>query len=158
MGIFDRLFGKKEERARVNKKANKEKTQKVEEKNKSKIEVSLDLGELEFLRLFSLHEQLKERIRQAQKMLEQKVLKNVGIEVGSEEFKNMIRLQTLVSPDAGTARLIQDAKDTYNRVYGIKVVMGFKKDEIKSIADYEGVHGPSADALRRKFSEVGRRE
>ncbi len=137
----------------------KGKTQKVEEKNKSKIEVSLDLGELETLSLFfSLHEQLQKQFRQASKMLEQKVLEYVGIEVGSKEFKDMIRLQTLVSSDPETAKLIQNAKETYNRVYGIKVAMDFNKDEIKSIADYGGLFGPSVDALRRKFSEVGRRE
>ena len=139
MGIFDKL-------------RKKDKTQKVEEKNKAKIEVSLDIGELETLDVFWLPEELKERFGKVKKMLEQKVLENVGIEVGSKEFGDMIRLQTLVSSDPETATLIQNAKETYNRVYGIKVVLGFNKNEIKSIADCKASCGTSVDALRRKFS------
>jgi len=142
MGLFGKHFGK-----------NKEETKNVEAKAAGQAELSFDLAELELLSIFAPPGELKEKVENARKMLKQKVLETVGIEVGSQQFKDMIRLQTLVSSDPETSRLIRNAKETYSRVYGMKVAMNFSEDQIKNIID-SGKHtcGPSADVLRRKLS------
>jgi hypothetical protein len=144
MGAFGKLFGKR-----------KEETKNVEEKTKGKIELSFNLEELGLLSIFAPPGELTERVENARKMLKQKMLETVGIELGSKEFKDMIRLRTLVSSDPETSRLIRNAKETYSRIYGMSVTMNFTEEQIKNIIDSsKHTCGPSADALRRKLSEA----
>lgn len=139
----------------------KEETKAVEEKAERKIEVSFNLGELEdigiFLSSFASPGELR-RVGNARKMLEQKILEIVGIEVGSKEFKEMARLRRLVSSDPETSRLIRNATETYSRVYGMRVTMDFSTAELKSMIDASKgeVHGGGVDVdgLRRKLSEA----
>jgi hypothetical protein len=137
-----------------NKFMRKEKIKAVKDNSKKNIEVSFDLSELEFLSLLNIPELIKERVQKTRGILKQKVIEVVGIEVGSNEWKDIVRLQTLVSSEPETVKQIQDAKRIFNRVYGMKIDLSFSKEELKTIIDAGGVHSPAVDSLKSRLSKI----
>ena len=103
MGIFNRLI-------------KKEKIESIDKNVKDKVEVSFDLSELQFLYLLKIPESMKERVQKTRGILKQKAKELLGIEVGSKEWEDIVRLQTLVSSDPETSKQIQEAKMIFNKV------------------------------------------
>jgi TFIIF-interacting CTD phosphatase-like protein len=120
-----------------------------------KKELSLNLSDLDFLSILNLTEESKKRVNDAREMLKKKALEICGTAPGSDEFKDIVRMQTLVSSDPKTAELISQAKRTYRCVYGLKVSMGFSKKEIgEMIESSKSVYGSWADGMRSKLSNA----
>jgi hypothetical protein len=137
-----------------NKLIKKEKIESVDKNLKDNIKVSFDLSELQFLYLLKIPESIKERVQKTRNILKQKAKELVGIEVGSKEWGDIVRLQTLISSDPETSKQIQDAKEIFNRVYGMKIDLSFSREELKTIIDAGGVYGPSVDSLKSKLSRI----
>jgi hypothetical protein len=92
-----------------------------------KKELSLNLSDLEFISILKISEEGKKRVSDAREMLKKKALEVCGTAPGTDEFKDIVRMQTLVSSDPKTAELISQAKRTYSCVYGLNVIMNFTK-------------------------------
>ncbi len=118
-----------------------------------KRELSLNLSDLDLISLASLPPEIRDRIKDAENMLKDKALKVCGVAPGSDEFKDIVRLKTLVSSDPKTAELISQAKQKYSCVYGLKVNMSFTRKEIEEIIESsKSACGPWADEVRNKLS------
>ena len=142
MGIFDRFRKKKEE------------TKEHEKPSNGSKEVPFDIEDLRFLGALAKSEELKERFKKAEKIHKQKILDTLGIDVDSKEFKELIKLRTLRSSDPETAEKIQQAIETYNKVYGTRVVMKFARQELEILRESIKLsHGPWMDDLRRRLSD-----
>ena len=141
MGIFGR-FRKKKEKPKEHRKP-----------FKGKKEVSFDIEDLKFLRAFVTPEELKERFEKAVEMHKQKIMNITGIDVDSQEFKNLIKLRTLRSSDPEMPEKIRQSKEAYNKVYGTKVVMEFTSEELAIIREsIKHSHGSWMDDLRRRLA------
>lgn len=133
----------------------KEKTPGGTSQEGDKREISLNLSDLDFIGIVNLPQEIKDRIKDAENMLKGKALKVCGVTPGSDEFKQVVRLQTLVSSDPETAELISQAKQKYSCVYGLKVNMNFTRKEIEEIIESsKSICGPWADEVRRKLSSA----
>lgn len=142
MGLFGR-FGKK-----------KGKTMEHDKPSNGSKEVSFDIEDLRFLGALAKSEELKERFKRAEKMLNQKILDNLGVDVDSKEFKELIKLRTLISSDPETAEKIHQAREAYNKVYGTRVVMEFTREELGILREsIKFSHGTWMDDLRRRLSD-----
>lgn len=140
MGLLDR-FRKKKEKTIVNRRSS--------ETNKA----SFSVEDLEWLAVLAPSEELKERFRNAKNMLKQKILEHWKVDIDSKEFKDLIKLRTLVSSDPKMSEKISLARKIYNQVYGTVVTLDFNNDELKALIDStKGMCGPYADGLRRKLS------
>jgi len=132
-----------------------EKTDSGTSGDSGKIELHLNLSDLEFISIVKLPEEIKKRISDARVMLKEKAMEVCGVAPGSDKFKEIVRMQTLVSTDPKTAELIYQAKQSYRCVYGLKVNMSFTKKEIEEIIESsKPVCGPWADDMRRKLSDA----
>jgi len=133
----------------------KEKASGVTSQGGDSRELSLNLSDLDFISIVNLPQEMKDRIKSAEDMLKSKALQICGVAPGSDEFKDVVRLQTLVSSDPGTAELIRQAKQKYSCVYRLKVNMSFTRKEIEEIIESsKSVCGPWADEVRRKLSSA----
>ena len=130
----------------------KEKESDASSKETDKVELSLNLSDLDFISMVNLPQEINDRIKSAKDMLKSKALQICGVAPGSDEFKDIVRLQTLVSSDPETAELIRQAKQKYNCVYGLKVNMGFTKKQIQEMVESsKSICGPWADEMRQKL-------
>ena len=121
----------------------------------NKKELSLNLSDLSLIGLVNLSQDMKERIKGVKDMLKSKALEVCGVAPDSDEFKDIARMQTLVSSDPVTAELIRQAKQKYSCVYGLRVNMSFTRNEIEEIIESsKSVCGPWADEARRKLSSA----
>ncbi len=117
-------------------------------------EVSFDIEDLKFLKAFIKPEELKERFEKAIETHKQKIMKITGIDVDSQEFKDLIKLRTLRSSDPEMAEKIRQSKEAYSKVYGTKVVMEFTSEELAIIREsIKGSQGPWMDDLRRRLAD-----
>jgi len=133
----------------------KEKASNVTSQGGDSRELSLNLSDLDFIGIVNLPQKMKDRIKSAEDMLKSKAFQICGVDPGSDEFKEVVRLQTLVSSDPETAELKRQAKQKYNCVYGLKVNMSFTRKEIEEIiGSSKSVCGPQADETRRKLSSA----
>ncbi len=138
------LFGRRKEKASASGLSEGEKK-----------ELSLNLSDLDFLSILKLSEESKKRVNDAREMLKKKALEICGTAPGTDEFKDIVRMQTLISSDPKTAELIRQAKMTYRCVYGLKVNMNFSKKEIEEfIESSKSVYGSWADDMRKKLSDA----
>jgi hypothetical protein len=120
-----------------------------------RIKLFFNLSDLEFLGLVKLSSEMSDRIKSIRNMLNDKALQICGVAPGSDEFKDIARLQTLVSSDPATAELIRQAKQKYSCVYGLKVNMSFTRKEIEAVVELsKSICGPWADEVRRKLSSA----
>jgi hypothetical protein len=62
-------------------------------------ELSLNLSDLQFISILKLSEEVKKRVSDAREMLKKKALEICGTAPGTDEFKDIVRMQTLVSSD-----------------------------------------------------------
>lgn|GEM_PF-3425023 len=142
VGIFGR-FRKK-----------KEKTKKQDKPSNGSKEVSLDIEDLRFLGALVKPEELKERLKKAEKTHRQKILDVLGIDVDSKEFKDLLKLRTLRSSDPEMAEKIHQAKEAYNKVYGTRVVLKFTREELEILRESIKLsRGSWMDDLRRRLSD-----
>jgi len=142
LGIFDRLRKKKE------------KTKEHRKSFQGKKEVAFDIEDLKFLGALVKPEELKERFEEAVEMQKQKIMNVTGIDVDSQEFKDLIKLRTLRSSDPEMAEKIRQSKEAYNKVYGTKVVMEFTSEELAIIREsIKGSRGPWMGDLRRRLAD-----
>ncbi len=133
----------------------KEKASDVNSHEDDRVELSLNLSDLDFIGMTGLPSEVKDRIKNAKDMLKSKALQICGVAPGSDEFKDIVRLQTLVSSDPETAEIIHQAKQKYSCVYGLKVNMSFTRKEIKEmIESSKPICGPWADEMRGKLSSM----
>lgn len=138
------IFGRKKEKILGN-------VSKVGDKK----EQSLNLSDLSLRGLVNLPQEMEEKIKSAKDMLKSKALEICGVAPDSDEFKDIARMQTLVSSDPATAELIRQAKQKYSCVYGLKVNMSFTRKEIEVIVESsKSICGPWADEVRRKLSSA----
>ena len=120
-----------------------------------KKELSLNLSDLGFLSVLKLSEESKKRVNDAMEMLNKKALEVCGTAPGTDEFKDIVRMQTLVSSDQKTAELISQAKRTYSCVYGLNVNMSFNRKEIEEMVESsKSIYGSWGDDTRRKLSKA----
>lgn len=120
-----------------------------------KKELSLNLSELQFISILKLSEEVEKRVSDAREMLKKKALEVCGTAPGTDEFKDIVRMQTLVSSDPKTAELISQAKRTYRCVYGLNVIMRFTRKEIEEmIESSKSIHGSWGDDTRNKLSKA----
>jgi len=118
-------------------------------------ELSFNLSDLDLLSMVKMPEELKKRVRDARDMLDKKALEICGVSPENDKFKEIARMQTLVSSDPKTAYLISQAKQTYGCVYGLNVSMSFSKKEIEEFTESsKSIHGPWADGVRSKLSNA----
>jgi hypothetical protein len=144
MGIFGK-FGKK----------NEEKAQVSNQSSGVKREVSFDISDLGLLGGLAPSEELKERFNDARKMLKQKILENWRGDVDSQDYKEMIKLRTLVSPDIETSERIFQAKETYKHVLGTVAVLDFDKGELEGLVGcIKGMCGSGVEELQSKLSDA----
>jgi uncharacterized linocin/CFP29 family protein len=133
----------------------KEKTPGSTSEGSDKRELSLNLSDLNFIGIVNLPQEIKDRVKNAENMLKSNALKVCGVAPGSDEFKEIVKLQTLVSSDPETAELISQAKRKYSCVYGLKVNMSFTRREIEEIIESsKSVCGSWANEVRRKLSDA----
>jgi hypothetical protein len=120
-----------------------------------KKELSLNLSDLEFISILKISEEVKKRINDAREMLKKKALEVCGTAPGTDEFKDIVRMQTLVSSDPKTAELISQAKRTYRCVYGLNVVMNFTVKDIEDmIESSKSIYGSWGDGTRHKMKKA----
>ena len=118
-------------------------------------ELSLNLSDLQFISILKLSEEVKKRVSDAREMLKKKALEICGTAPGTDEFKDIVRMQTLVSSDPKTAELISQAKRTYRCVYGLNVIMSFTRKEIEEmIESSKSIYGSWGDDTRNKLSKA----
>ena len=116
--------------------------------------MSFDIEDLKFISALVKPEELKERFEKAVEMHKQKIMDITGIDVDSQEFKNLIKLRTLRSSDPEMAEKIRQSKEAYSKVYGTKVVMEFTSEELAIIREsIKGSQGPWMDDLRRRLAD-----
>lgn len=113
----------------------------------------LNMFDLEFLSAFASSTELKERMKKAELMLKQKAKENWDVEVGSDNWKEMIKMRTWVSRDPKIAEQIRQANDISRLVSGMVVEMDLTKDELEGlmnrIEDMGGV-----DDMQRKLKDA----
>jgi hypothetical protein len=132
-----------------------EKEQKEVLSSDEKKELSLNLSDLQFISILKISEEVKKRVSDAREMLKKKALEICGTAPGTDEFKDIVRMQTLVSSDPKTADLISQAKQTYRCVYGLNVIMSFTRKEIEEmIESSKSIYGSWGDDTRNKLSKA----
>ena len=118
-----------------------------------KVGANLNMFDLGFLSAFASSPELADRMKKAEMMLKQKVQEDLGLEVGSPEWKDMTKMQYWVSSDPKMAEQIRRAKDILRLVNGMVVVMDLTKDEIEGLINrIKGMGG--VDSMLRKLQEA----
>ncbi len=114
---------------------------------------NLNIFNLEFLSAFASSTELKDRMKKAELMLKQKAKENWGVEVGSDNWKEMIKMRTWVSRDPKMAEQIRQGNDISRLVSGMVVVIDLTKDEIEGLMNrIEGMGG--VDDMQRKLKDA----
>jgi len=114
---------------------------------------NLNIFDLEFLSAFASSPELKERMKKAELMLKQKAKENWDVEVGSDNWKEIIKMRTWVSRDPKIAEQIRQANDISRLVSGMVVEMDLTKDELEGLMNrIEGMGG--VDDMQRKLKDA----
>ena len=114
---------------------------------------NLNIFNLEFLSAFASSTELKDKMEKAELMLKQKAKENWGVEIGSDNWKEMIKMRTWVSRDPKMAEQIRQANDISRLVSGMVVEMDLTKDEIEGLLNrIEGMGG--VDDMQRKLKDA----
>ena len=112
------------------------------------VKVELGLGNLDMLSAFAPTDEMKARLSKSLTMLKEKARENWGIEIDSNEYKDMIRMRTWVSSDPVMAEKIGQANQITSQVINMQVVEEFTREEIETIIKgIEGKYFPNNELL-----------
>jgi len=109
-----------------------------------KVKLSLNMHNLEFLSAFSSSPELKARLKNDLIMLKQKARENWGVDVDSQEYKEMWKMTHWVSSDPAMAEKIRRAVDITTQVKGMSVEIELAREEVEDlIKSVEGKYFPN---------------